>query len=331
MEPPPIVARELPFARRDVVVEAVRVSVVDDGPRGARETLLFLHGNPAWSFLWRRFLAAGKEASRRVVAPDLAGFGLSDKPRDAAYHTLERHVANLDAVATELDLRDLTLVLHDWGGPIGLGFAVRRPERVKRIVLANTVAFAPKKQRPLSRWHAFMAAPLGQFLGVRANLVARSAFRFGTRVPLPRDVREAYLWPMRDPGGRVAAAALVRMVPDGPLHPAAGTLRAIELGYARLQDKPVLVLWADRDPVMGPKLAERWLQAFPKAEVRHVAPAGHFWQEDAPGAFLPHVLGFVGGRGASRHRPGISGAVVRSGRGAEPRGRAWRSSPPRPG
>lgn len=292
--PPPIVAREMPFARRDVTVEGVRLNVVDDGPRGARETMLFLHGNPAWSFLWRRFLRAGIAAGHRVVAPDLAGFGLSDKPRDAAYHTLDRHVANLEAIAETFELRDLTLVLHDWGGPIGLGFAVRQPQRVKRLVLTNTVAFAPKKPRPLSAWHQFMAGPLGQFFGVHANLVAQSAFRYGVREPLAREVREAYLWPMRDHGARIAAAALVRMVPGRPQHRTAEALRRIEAGFAALQDKPVLVLWADRDPVMGPKLAERWLQAFPRAEVRHVAPeAGHFWQEDAPEAFEGPLFGFL--------------------------------------
>lgn len=284
----------MPFAHRDVTVDGVRLRVVDDGPRNAPEALLFVHGNPAWSFLWRRFLAWGKEAGHRVVAPDLAGFGHSDKPRDARYHTLERHIANLEAVAEALDLRGVTLMVHDWGGPIGLGWAVRHPERVRRLVITNTTAFAPRRERALSPWHRFMAGSLGQFLAVRANLLAWSAFRYGVTTPLPREVRDAYLAPMRDPGGRIAAAALVRMVPDTPAHPTAATLRDIEAGLAKLQDKPVLVLWADRDPVMGPKLADKWRQAFPRAEVVHAsATAGHFWQEDDPEPFLRAVLAFV--------------------------------------
>lgn len=291
---PAIVAREHALPRREVAVEGVRLAIVDAGPRDARETLLFVHGNPAWSFLWRRFLASAARAGHRAVAPDLAGFGRSDKPLDARYHTLERHVADLRAVVGALDLRGLTLVLHDWGGPLGMGLAVQEPERVRRIVLCNTTAFAPRKRRAFSAWHAFFASPLGQALAVRGNLVARSAFRGGVREPLPREVRAAYLWPMRERGARVAAASLVRMVPDGPDHPTSATLRRIEEGYARLQDKPVLVLWADRDPVMPPRLAERWLRAFPDAEVRHLAPdAGHFWQEDAPEPFERAILEFA--------------------------------------
>lgn len=284
----------MPFARHAVPVDELAMSVVDDGPRDARETLLFLHGNPAWSFLWRRLLRAARDVGHRVVAPDLAGLGMSEKPLHAAYHTLDRHIRNVEAVVEARGLRDVTLVLHDWGGPIGMGLAVRRPRLVRRIVVTNSVAFAPRRRRAFSAWHRFFASPLGQVLGVNLNLVARSAFRHGVREPLPREVREAYLWPLRQRGARVAAASLVRMVPDGPEHPTAATLRELEAGYPGLQSTPMLVLWAGRDPVMPPRLADKWKERFPRAEVRHVAPgAGHFWQEDAPGAFQGPILGFV--------------------------------------
>ena len=310
---PEWIRRQMPFARTSILADGVRLSVVDDGPgprrsevaqdphgpvRDPHETLLFLHGNPVWSFLWRNLLGPGRDAGCRVVAPDHAGCGLSAKPEDPSYYDLRRHTLNLEAVADALGLRDITLVMHDWGGPIGMDFATRRPELVSRLVVCNTTAFAPRRPRAFTRWHKTFASPLGYRAGVAFNLVGRSALRFGVRRPLPREVRRAYLWPLREKGARVAAGRFVQMVPDGPEHPTSAILREVEAGLRRLKGKPVLVLWADRDPVMGPRLAERWRETpLDVVDVRHVsATAGHFWQEDDPGAFVGPLLEFVGGR-----------------------------------
>ncbi|HET6405215.1 MAG TPA: alpha/beta fold hydrolase, partial [Candidatus Thermoplasmatota archaeon] len=291
MRIPEDIARAMPFARRDVQVGDVRVSMVDEGDG---EPVLFVHGNPTWSYLWRHLMRPAREAGLRVVAPDHAGFGASDKPTDPTYYSLERHVANLRAVVRALDLRDITLVLHDWGGPIGMGLAVEEPERIARICICNTVAFAPKEKRPLTKWHAWLSTPWGYRAGVWLNAVERSAMKLGVAKPLPREALRAYAWPMRERGGRVAAARFVQMVPDGPQHPTAATLRRYQAAYPTLARKPMLVLWADKDRVMRPRFAKRWLEDFPHAEVRHVAPdAGHFWQEDAPELFAPHIVRFA--------------------------------------
>jgi len=288
---PDDIARQMPFARRDVHADDVRLSVVDEG-EGA--PLLFVHGNPTWSYLWRHVMRPAREAGLRVVAPDHAGFGLSDQPTDPRYYSLERHVENLRAVVRALDLREVTLVLHDWGGPIGMGLAVHEPERIARIVIANTVAFAPKEKRPLTKWHAWLSTWWGYRLGVHLNAVQRSAMTLGVARPLAPEVERAYRWPMRRRGGRVAAARFVQMVPDGPDHPTAAVLRRYEADYPKLADKPMLVLWADKDRVMRPRFARRWLDSFPAADIRHVAPdAGHFWQEDAPELFAPHIVRFA--------------------------------------
>lgn len=298
-EPPAIVRREMPFARRDVVIDGVRLSVVDDGGTGAGPgtgtgPILFLHGNPTWSFLWRKLLAPARAAGFRVVAPDHAGFGMSEKPRDAAYYTLARHVANLQGVVRALDLREVTLVLHDWGGPIGMGLATQEPDRIARICVCNTVAFAPKETRPLTKWHAWLASPWGYRAAVWLNAVERSAMKLGVVRPLSPEVLKAYAWPMRSMGGRVAAARFVQMVPDGPDHPTAALLRSYQADYPKLAGKPMLVLWADKDRVMRKRFAERWLDDFPAARVMHVAPdAGHYWQEDAPELFVDHILAFA--------------------------------------
>lgn len=295
---PDPIAREMPFARRRIVVDGVGLSVVDERPPEAgldAPTLLFLHGNPAWSYLWRRLMVPALASGFRVVAPDLAGFGLSEKPTDPRYHSLQRHVENLVRVARELDLRDVTLVMHDWGGPIGMGLAIEEPQRIARLVVTNTVAFAPKEPRPLTKWHASLATPWGYRAAVWLNAVQRSAMSLGVARPLPRDVARAYAWPMRERGARIAAARFVQMVPDGPDHPEARTLRRYMASYPKLAEKPMLILWADKDRVMRPRFAKRWLDDFPGAEIRHVAPdAGHFWQEDAPELFLPHLLAFAG-------------------------------------
>lgn len=296
MEVPGWISAQMPFERREVVADGVRLSVVDAGPRDA-PPILFVHGNPTWSFLWRKGIAAARAAGLRAIAPDHAGFGLSEKPEDPAYYSLDRHVRNLQHVARALDVRDATLVLHDWGGPIGMGLASREPERIARIVIANTTAFAPREKRAFTRWHQTFASPMGQRLGLRFNLIARSALRFGVGRRMPRRVRKAYDWPLRERGARIATGRFVQMVPDGPDHPEAATLRSIEAGYPKLASRPMLVLWADSDPVMRPRLAERWLRDFPGADVRHVAPeARHFWQEDAPEAFYPPIVEFARSR-----------------------------------
>ena len=281
----------MPFARRDVTVDGVRLSVVDEG-EGA--PVLFVHGNPTWSFLWRNVMGPARAAGVRVVAPDHAGFGASDKPTHGDYYSLERHVANLRAIVRDLDLRDVTLVLHDWGGPIGMGLAVEEPDRIARIVVANTVAFAPTEKRALTKWHAWLSTPWGYRAGVWLNVVQRSAMKLGVVKPLPPDVMRAYRWPMRSRGGRVAAARFVQMVPDGPDHPSAVVLRRYVAAYPKLTGKPMLVLWADKDRVMRARFAERWLDDFPDAVVKHVAPdAGHYWQEDAPEKFAPEIVVFA--------------------------------------
>lgn len=291
MRIPERIARQMPFARRDIHVDGVRLSVVDEGEG---KPVLFVHGNPTWSYLWRNLMRPARGVGLRVVAPDHAGFGASDKPRDPAYYSLERHVANLRAIVRELDLHDVTLVLHDWGGPIGMGLAVREPDRIARICICNTVAFAPKEKRPLTKWHAWLATPWGYRAGVWLNAVERSAMKLGVARGLPREVRAAYDWPMRDRGARIAAARFVQMVPDGPDHPSARALRGYQADYPKLAAKPMLVLWADKDRVMRKRFAERWLDDFPDARVLHVAPeAGHYWQEDAPELFAPHIVRFA--------------------------------------
>jgi len=297
MQPPEIVEEELDCDRELVpVLDGVEMSVVDDGPDRTGETIVFQHGNPAWSFLWRHLIEDAVRAGHRVIAPDLVGLGMSEKPLSPSYHSLNRHITNLEDALDELDAEDVTLVLHDWGGPIGMGYATRNPDNVDRIVLANTIAFPPSKPRSLSLWHKAIASPIGGLLGSRTKLVPETAFRLGVRDELDDAVREAYLWPFQQKGARVAAQRLVEMVPDGPEHSSAETLASIQDDYDEI-DADVLVLWADDDPVMRPSFAEKWLEPFPNAHVEHVSEsAKHFWQEDELAPFSARILDFVAGK-----------------------------------
>lgn len=299
MDRPAIVDEEHAFEHETVpVMDGVGMSVVDEGPEDAEETLVFLHGNPTWSFLWRSLIGPAVEQGHRVLAPDHVGFGRSEKPFSPAYHSLERHVQNLEAAVANLDLDEITLVMHDWGGPIGMGLATRHPERIRRLVVTNTIAFAPSRERSLSFWHKLFASPLGRVAGVHLNLVAESALRYGASGSLDDDVLAAYRWPLEERGARIAASRWVEMVPDGPEHPSAETLRGIQKRYSRLQDVPVLVLWADGDPVIKPTFARKWKETFPDAEVLHVSEAaGHFWQEDDPAAFRGPMLDWIAKNG----------------------------------
>jgi haloalkane dehalogenase len=291
---PAIVDQEFGYERREVpVVDGQRMSVLDEGPEDAEETLLFHHGNPTWSFLWRKLVGPAIDAGHRVIAPDMIGLGTSEKPLSPAYHSLERHILNLEAMVTTLDLDELTLVLHDWGGPIGMGLATRHPDRIRRIVIANSLAFPPTSERSMSLWHKLFSTKLGRVLNTRANLAAETAFRMGAR-DLPDEVLDAYRWPLAERGGRIAAQRLVEMVPDGPQHPSAETLAKLEDRYDTLDEVAMLVLWADQDPVMPPRLAAKWSDAFPQADVRHVSDrARHFWQEDDPAPFRSAILDWI--------------------------------------
>jgi len=199
---------------------------VDEGPRDA-PPILFVHGNPTWSFAWRRLVRAFSDRFR-CVAPDHVGCGLSDKPAGYPYRLL-RHVSNLERLVLELDLRDITLVLHDWGGPIGLGMARRHPERIARLVVTNSAAF---RAGGMPRRLSACRAPLLGSLAIRGfNAFARGATTMAVEKPLSTLVKRGYLLPYRSWADRVAIHAFVLDIPMGPAHPSWDELVAIEEAF----------------------------------------------------------------------------------------------------
>jgi len=253
-----------PFASRFLELSGgYRLHYIDEGPREAPAVLL-LHGNPTWSFLWRDLV---RELSPRfrVVAPDHLGCGMSDKPPGWSYR-LADHVANVERLVDALGLTRLHLGVHDWGGAIGMGFATRRPDAIGRLVVTNTAAF-PSPRIPLRiavcRW------------------------------PLPDDVEQGLLAPYGSWADRVAILRFVQDIPMSPAHPSWAALAEIDAGLSRLRDKPMLLVWGERDWCFTPAFREEWQRRFPTAEVLACADAGHYVLEDAGAPARARIAAFL--------------------------------------
>ena len=267
---------------------AGRMHYEDAGPRGA-ETLLCLHGNPTWSYFYRRLVAAFADRWR-VVAPDHLGCGRSDKPLDWSYR-LADHVANLERLVLALDLREITLVLHDWGGAIGMGLARRHPQRIARLVILNTAAF-PSARMPW-RIRACRTPLLGPYLVRRWNAFAGMAPRMAVERKLPADVRAQFLAPYDTPAHRIAIQRFVEDIPMSPAHPSWSELAETERALAQFADRPACIVWGEKDWCFTGHFREEWMRRFPRAEVHKLERAGHWLLEDQPEEALGHVRTFL--------------------------------------
>jgi haloalkane dehalogenase len=215
-------------------------------------------------------------AGRRAVAPDLIGFGRSDKPADAGWYTYDRHVDSVTRLVRELDLRELAVVVHDWGGLVGLRVAVENPERVERLVILDTGGWSGRA--PSDTWLRFRDAVrhVGGGLDI-GRLVAA-----GTSRGLADAVRAAYDAPFPTPESKAGALAFPELVPTEPGHPSAAALDRVRNALARW-DTPAHVVWGADDAVLPPAVAERFVSLIPGATGPElIAGAGHFLQEDAP-------------------------------------------------
>jgi haloalkane dehalogenase len=269
--------RNLPgygFEPHYLEVDGLRLHYVDEG-QAEGPPIVFLHGEPTWSYLYRVTISGLSGAGRRV-APDLFGFGRSDKPTDRAFYTYDRHVASFTTFVERLDLTEITLVVHDWGGPIGLRFAVEHPERVARLLVLNTDVFAVSDRWPTPgflRWRTF-AERAG--LGLPAGFVVQGA----TGTELPPDVVAAYDAPFPSAASKAGAAMFPLLVPVAEGDPGAeGLLRVRE--RLATWDKPALVCFGGADQVFTPDVAREVAALIPTAgEPEIVDSAAHFLPED---------------------------------------------------
>lgn len=286
---PPVLC---PSSRAERLPDAVRVLYPFPGqacrqPAGVQHfldegrghPLLMVHGNPTWSFHFRA-LVLGLRGSHRCIVPDHLGCGLSDKPQQGFGYTLTEHIDNLERLVDALGLESLDLVLHDWGGAIGMGLAVRRPERIRRILLLNTAAFrAPWIPKRI----ALLKVPvLGAFLVRGFNAFAGPATVMTTVRPLSAAVRQGYLWPYRSWHDRIATHRFVRDIPLHEAHPTWEPLARIEAGLPHFRKTPVQICWGAQDWCFHDRFLETWRRTWPQAQVHYLESAGHYALEDAP-------------------------------------------------
>jgi pimeloyl-ACP methyl ester carboxylesterase len=254
-----------------------QLSYLDEGPRSA-EAIVMVHGNPTWSFYYRN-LVRELRPSMRCIAPDHIGMGLSEKPQDYPYHLAQR-IADFGALIGRLGLQKVHLLVHDWGGAIGLGWAVDNPDRVGRIGILNTAAFASRR---IPRRIALCRLPILGALIVRgANGFARPATWMAMSArSLTDEEKLGYLYPYRSWRDRIGVHRFVRDIPMERGHPSRPALEAVEAGLPRLRSKSIRILWGGRDFCFNRHFLARWRTLFPQAEVDEDEHAGHFVLEDA--------------------------------------------------
>jgi haloalkane dehalogenase len=277
-----------PFQSRYINIGPHRLHYIDEGQG---PPLLFVHGNPTWSFYWRN-LVLGLRDQFRSVAVDHIGCGLSDKPQDYPY-TLAQRIDDLVQVVEQLNLTGATLLAHDWGGAIGLGAVQRLPGRFARIVLFNTGAFPP----PFVPWRiAACRLPLLGTVAIRGfNAFARAALSMAVEKParMTADVQAGLIAPYDNWANRVAVDRFVKDIPFSPRHPTWQTLEQIEAALATLSGRPVQLIWGMRDWCFRPECLERFIRHWPQAEVHRLEDCGHYVVEDAYERIVPLVRTFL--------------------------------------
>lgn len=277
-----------PFESRFIELGPHRMHYLDEGQG---ETLLMLHGNPTWSFYYRN-LVKGLRSQYRCVVPDHIGCGLSDKPQEYNY-TLSQHIDNLAALVDHLNLDHLTLVMHDWGGSIGMGLAVRAPEKIKRLIFFNTAAFIADRI-PFSI-NLCRNPIIGPLAILKFNLFARMATSWACKQTnrMVGKVRKGYLAPYNSPQNRIANLRFVQDIPLTPDIPSYPVVEHIEsqLGYFR--DRPAMIIWGMQDFCFTEYFLDRWKKYFPNAEVHEVEQAGHYVVEDADEEIIPWMIQFL--------------------------------------
>ncbi len=284
-----------PFAPHSFEVDGARMHYVDEGQG---KPILMVHGTPTWSFLYRDLIKA-LAPHYRCIAPDHLGFGLSDKPTHAAYHPAD-HARRLKALIAHLELRDLTLIVHDFGGSIGLSYAVEQPSNVRALVLFNTWMWSLRGELVAELAGHVSSGLLGHLLFRQLNFEARVLFKavWGDRSRLSQALHQQYLKPFPQPRDRQAVWLLAQALRD-----ASGWYEGLWQRRERIQALPTLLLWGLKDPFFTPRHLARWQALFTNAQTVTFPKVGHFVPEEAHdqiGLIVGQFLATVGGAGEGR-------------------------------
>lgn len=285
---PPELREEYPFSSHFfTTTDGHSLHYVDEGEG---QPFLFVHGNPTWSFYFRRLISHFSKGMRTVAA-DHIGCGLSNKPQDYDYR-LAQHIDNLEQLVLSLDLKNIRLLVHDWGGAIGMGVAGRHPERFSQLVISNTAAFRSQRMPWLLK---IAKSPyIGQFLIRRFNAFAGLTPSLGTSEygRMSALAKQGLLFPYDTWEHRIATYRFVADIPLDEDHPSYATLAAVEENLAKLSELPTLLLWGEQDWVFTTHFMARFKDFFPEAQSHSYPDCGHLLIEEKPGRVIAEIEAF---------------------------------------
>jgi len=275
---------EYPFQTHSYLVGNYSMNYIDEG---SGEILLFVHGTPSWSFDYRKVIK-GLQADLRCVAVDHIGFGLSDKPKDYDYST-QNHVRTLEKFVIDKGLTDITLVLHDFGGPIGMDFALKHPELVKRIIVLNSWLWSSKGDPEYEKFTKILKSPLLPFLYRQLNFSPRFILpkSYGAHKPGKRILKH-YTKPFSKPSERNGALAFAKSLLNDQ-----NWFESLWNQKDTLKNKPILLIWGMADPIITPQNLEKFKTGFPNAKVIQLDDSGHFPQEEEPEKVVEAIRRFI--------------------------------------
>jgi cis-3-alkyl-4-acyloxetan-2-one decarboxylase len=278
---------EYPFQSHFHTIGSHRLHYIDEGQG---PVIIMVHGNPTWSFYYRRLITL-LSRENRVIAIDHLGCGLSDKPQDYDY-CLQNHINNLKSLVYQLDIKSFSLVVHDWGGAIGMGLAAEDPTAVEKVMVLNTAAF--RSQRIPFRIGVCRWPLIGEFLVRALNGFAGPAVFMAVTKKMNKEIASAYLAPYDSWKNRVAVAAFVKDIPLSSAHLSYQTLLRVEQGLQVLQElqPPMMICWGGKDFCFNNHFYDEWCRRFPGAETHYFADSGHYILEDAFGEIAPLAQSF---------------------------------------
>ncbi len=286
---------DYPFTSQQTLINGHMMHYLDEGQQAA-DAVVMVHGNPSWSFYYRHLVLALRDKHRCIV-PDHIGMGLSEKPSDDDYEfTLSRRIDDLEALLDDLGLTEnITLIVHDWGGMIGMGYATRHPQRIKCLVILNTGAFHIPEAKTMPWQLTLSRLPVvASLLNQGLNAFCRGAVRqCVTRRTMPKPVADAYLAPYDSWAHRLAVKNFVLDIPLDPEEKSYQTVSDIESNLYHFSNTPMLICWGLKDFVFDQTFLEQWQRHFPDAEVHAYEDAGHYILEDAPEDVIPLVQKFL--------------------------------------
>jgi pimeloyl-ACP methyl ester carboxylesterase len=291
-----------PFTGQRLDVRGHSMHYLDEGPSDA-PLVLMLHGNPSWSFYYRKLVLALRDQYRCIV-PDHIGCGLSDKPDAQTYdYHLASRIEDIETLLDHVDpKRPVILVVHDWGGMIGMSWAVRHPERVAGLVILNTAAFPlPADKRMPVALSLTRNTALGSWLVLQLNAFAGMAARVGFKKKVSKEVREAYTAPYDSPANRIATLRFVQDIPLQENDPGFDILLKTAEHLHLFSKLPCLIAWGEKDFVFDHSFLQEWLKIYPQAEVHRFADCGHYILEDGGDALIDTIRNFIHNKDDTTH------------------------------